>query len=136
MEAAMTNEEKIKAWCEYDSNNMDMYELIVADEREKMQTEIGHLEYKIEGLQQALSRNKDEREKIQGVEVYISWDDNDFTHNIKVACDMEPKKNVKENGSVYYTLHDVNCYFPKNLAEYIGLKKGQCKKVRIVEATP
>ena len=34
------------------------------DEREKMQTEIGHLEYKIEGLQQALSRNKDEREKM------------------------------------------------------------------------
>ena len=33
----MTNEEKIKAWCEYDSNNMDMYELIVAGEREKMQ---------------------------------------------------------------------------------------------------
>ena len=81
-------------------------------------------------------KKPDRLDEMQGVEVYISWDDNDFTHNIKVACDMEPKKNVKENGSVYYTLHDVNCYFPKNLAEYIGLKKGQCKKVRIVEVLP
>ena len=65
----MTNEEILKAMHKRGQAGYGTaMELARQDEREKLQTEIGHLEYKIEGLQQALSRNKDEREKMQGVE--------------------------------------------------------------------
>ena len=63
----MTNEEIGDIYAKPQKNYISFNEalnLARQDEREKMQTEIGHLEYKIEGLQQALSRNKDEREKM------------------------------------------------------------------------
>lgn len=62
----MTNEEIKNKWYSDEPSFDDLLNLARADEREKLQTEIGHLEYKIEGLQQALSRNKDERDKMQG----------------------------------------------------------------------
>ena len=63
----MTNEKIGDIYAKPQKNYISFNEalnLARQDEREKMQTEIGHLEYKIEGLQQALSRNKDEREKM------------------------------------------------------------------------
>lgn len=68
----MTNEKIGDIYAKPQKNYISFNEalnLARQDEREKLQTEIGHLEYKIEGLQQALSRNKDEREKMQGVDV-------------------------------------------------------------------
>ena len=62
----MTNLEIIERWNNDELSHYELVELARQDEREKLQTEIGHLEYKIEGLQQALSRNKDERDKMQG----------------------------------------------------------------------
>ncbi len=135
----MTNEEIIdttrgtELWQYYGEEINKLLNLARQDEREKwkpylLDSVLTDAEFK--------EYTGSEREKMQGVDVWVSWDDNDFTHNIKVSCYMKPKKNVKEDGSVYYTLHDVNCYFPKNLAEYTGLQKGQCKKFRIVEVLP
>lgn len=100
----MNNEEKIKAWCEYDSNNMDMYELIVAGEREKM----------------------------QGVEVWVSWDEGNFES--PTVTTKQPKTNKDSTGRIYHTDLGQNFTIQKEDAEKLGLQKGQCKKFRIVEA--
>lgn len=150
----MTNEEKIKAWCEYDSNNMDMYELIVAGEREKM-TQEKFAEYfnSLKGgevasaiLTQLLRKGvtdddlrglrlqwiKDEREKMQGVDCWVSWDDNkdgfcDIWYKDKPRCSVSGYWDGSDNCSVSVSV---------GFVEKLGLKKGQCKKFRIVEELP
>jgi len=106
----MNNEEKIKAWCEYDSNNMDMYELIVAGEREKM----------------------------QGVDCFVSWDGRD-NGTVDVWHKDEPSKGAND---MFYGSSDANgkhshiSELHKDFAKLLGISPGQCKKFRIVEVLP
>ena len=108
----MNNEEKIKAWCEYDSNNMDMYELIVAGEREKM----------------------------QGVEVFVSWDSEDNELEIqKNRCSVWADRpwHDREFGT-FNGGEDVAWLFnvDEDFCDMLGVDSGQCKKFRIVEELP
>ena len=98
----MTNEKIGDIYAKPQKNYISFNEalnLARQDEREKMQTEIGHLEYKIEGLQQALSRNKDDREKMQGVE--LTFDEIEMIKNCLPYGVTNLKYCIKSNLDLY-----------------------------------
>lgn len=159
MEAAMTNEEIAKKYSGWGSDGLlniyDLMNLARQDEREKMTEEkvkgyLGGLGGKesalivlnyllrggitdddLRGLR--LQWIKDEREKIQGVEVYISWDEGSFES--PTVTTKQPQTNKDGNGRIYHTDLGQNFTIKKEDAEKLNISPGQCKKVRIVEVT-
>ena len=77
---------------------------------------------------------KDEREKMQGVEVYISWDEGSFES--PTVTTKQPQTNKDSAGRIYHTDLGQNFTIKKEDAEKLGISQGQCKKVRIVEVLP
>ena len=73
---------------------------------------------------------QDEREKMQGVDVWVSWDEVGFEYPIVTI--KQPIQNTFTNGEIYHTGIGQNFSLKKEDAEKLGIQKGQCKKFRIV----
>lgn len=76
----------------------------------------------------------DEREKMQGVDCWISWDEGNFES--PTVTTKQPKTNKDSTGRIYHTDLGQNFTLQKEDAEKLGLQQGQCKKFRIVEVLP
>lgn len=97
-------------------------------------TRIGNLPAALELARQ------DEREKMQGVDCWVSWDATDDSDKGNwenpVMSIKEPAKNTAKSGRIYYTGLGQNITISKEYALKLGLQQGQCKKFRIVEELP
>ncbi len=71
---------------------------------------------------------QDEREKMQGVDVFVSWDSAD-----KVISTEKPET-YEQDGKAYYCNYGyvIECNV-KDFATHLGVSEGQWKKFRIVE---
>lgn len=70
---------------------------------------------------------QDEREKMQGVDVWVSWDNNNSTVAPEVWITRpRPNMNGTFTGRVH---HDA-------ISSELSISPGQCKKFRIVEVLP
>ena len=76
------------------------------------------------------------REKMQGVDCWVSWDatdDSDIGNwESPVISIKEPAKNTTKSGRIYYTGLGQNITISKGGALKLGLQQSQCKKFRIV----
>ncbi len=73
---------------------------------------------------------QDEREKMQGVDCYVSWDDGKFES--PAISIQKPTMGCKLGGK-FYTGLGQNITIPKEDGVKLGVSPGQCKKLRIVE---
>ena len=109
--------------------------IAMCDKGEALEYDYGATVTHIDNIPELLNlARQDEREKMQGVEVYISWDEGSFespTVTIK-----QPQTNKDSAGRIYHTDLGQNFTIKKEDAEKLNISPGQCKKVRIVEATP
>lgn len=66
---------------------------------------------------------------------WVSWTESNSGSDVEVSADLKPAKHIRADGSVYYNGHGLNshCYLDERFAEYIGLKKGECKMFEIRE---
>ena len=156
MEATMTNEEIAKKYSGWGSDGLlniyDLMNLARQDEREKMTEEkvkgyLGGLGGKesalivlnyllrggitdddLRGLR--LQWIKDEREKMQGVEVWVSVDKVDA-----VISTDEPEKYEQDGANFFCNYGYAIGVNVQDFANFLGVGRGQCKKVRIVEVT-
>lgn len=77
---------------------------------------------------------KDEREKMQGVDCFISWDGRD-SGTVDAWHNDEPRKGEND---MFYGSSDINgkhshiSELHKDFAKLLGISPGQCKKFRIV----
>lgn len=71
-----------------------------------------------------------EREKMQGVDCYVSWDDGKFES--PAISIQKPTMGCKLGGK-FYTGLGQNITIPKEDGVKLGVSPGQCKKLRIVE---
>ena len=92
-----------------------------------MVTHIGNLPAALELARQ------DEREKMQGVDCYVSWDDGKFES--PAISIQKPTMGCKLGGK-FYTGLGQNITIPKEDGVKLGVSPGQCKKFRIVEELP
>ena len=72
---------------------------------------------------------QDEREKMQGVDCYVSWDDGKFES--PAISIQKPTMGCKLGGK-FYTGLGQNITIPKEDGVKLGVSPGQCKKLRIV----
>lgn len=81
---------------------------------------------------------QDEREKMQGVDCFISWDGRD-SGTVDAWHNDEPRKGEND---MFYGSSDINgkhshiSELHKDFAKLLGIEQGQCKKFRIVEELP
>lgn len=75
--------------------------------------------------------------KEEGIKFWISWTESNSGNDVEVSANLKPAKHVRADGSVYYNGHGLNsaCYIEERFAEFIGLKKGECKMFEIREAS-
>ena len=78
-------------------------------------------------------RDEYEREKMQGVDCYVSWDDGKFES--PAISIQKPTMGCKLGGK-FYTGLGQNITIPKEDGVKLGVSPGQCKKFRIVEELP
>lgn len=74
---------------------------------------------------------QDEREKMQGCDVWVSWDEGNFES--PTVTTKQPKTNKDSTGRIHHTDLGQNFTISKGDALKLGLQQGQCKKFRIVE---
>ena len=76
----------------------------------------------------------DEREKMQGVEVWVSWDNYHPSCHATVFSKEPISKPI--NGGKMHDISSGHCVqLTDGFAKWLGLRKGQCKKFKIMEAT-
>lgn len=75
--------------------------------------------------------------KEEGTKFWMSWTESNSGSDVEVSTDLKPAKHIRADGSVYYNGHGLNsaCYIEERFAEYIGLKKGECKMFEIREVS-
>lgn len=75
----------------------------------------------------------DERAKMQGVDVWVSWDNHHACGDV-TASFKEPKANRNSDGSTYYNNYGAMSFdISEHAAKFLNIEPGQCKKFRIVE---
>ena len=81
-------------------------------------------------------RDEYEREKMQGVEVYISWSDVHAYSQPEISV-SKPTEIDGLGGNAYsnYNVADA-CTCPDLIAKLLNISPGQCKKFRITEDLP
>lgn len=91
-----------------------------------------------EGIAMAINllevQQKNEHEKMQGVDVWVSWDKHRRQEVYPVLTFTEPSEESRPSYFTYYKTDDETYaeLTPKE-AETLGVSPGQCKKFRIVE---
>jgi hypothetical protein len=81
----------------------------------------------------------DEREKMQGVEVWVSWDEDKHTMlslSVPVLSIDKPEYNNHSIVGKNYRYNDNDDYsagLTREIAKHLNIQQGQCKKFRIVE---
>lgn len=75
--------------------------------------------------------------KEEGTKFWMSWAESNSGSDVEISANLKPAKHIRADGSVYYNGHGLNsaCYIEERFAEYIGLKKGECKMFEIREVS-
>lgn len=136
----MTNEEIIdttrgtELWQYYGEEINKLLDLARQDEREKwkpylLDSVLTDAEFK--------EYTGSEREKMQGVDVWVSWDKHKRQEVYPVLTFTEPATESRPSYFTYYKTDDESyaTITPKE-AKSLGVSEGQCKKFRIVEELP
>ena len=77
---------------------------------------------------------QDEREKMQGVEVWVSWDKHHKWEEVARISTTEPVVEAEGmDGAVIYKTVEPYSYVSKIICKLLNISPGQCKKFRIVE---
>ena len=88
---------------------------------------------------------QDEREKMQGVEVFISWDseDDEFEPQEKPCSVWADRPEYDREFGTFVGNLGFECEaaawlfnIPESFCDMLGVDSGQCKKFRIVEVLP
>ncbi len=117
-------------------NMYDMMDLARQDEREKwkpylLDSVLTDAEFK--------EYTGSEREKMQGVEVWVSWDEDKHTMlslSVPVLSIDKPEYNNHSIVGKNYRYNDNDDYsagLTREIAKHLNIQQGQCKKFRIVE---
>ena len=81
-----------------------------------------------------LKAQQDECEKMQGVEVWVSWDKHHKWEEVARISTTEPVVEAEGmDGAVIYKTVEPYSYVSKVICKLLNISPGQCKKFRIVE---